>query len=147
MPTVETTLVIKAPVEEVYALARDIERFPEFMDDVEEVAILEQTPERQVSRWVGVVKEFNRRIRWTEEDFWDQENRVCDFELIEGDFSAYRGRWEFRPASEGTEAYLRVEYDYNIPLIGALIKKILLKKMQQNIDSMLAALKAEAEKT
>ncbi|MFP3903789.1 MAG: SRPBCC family protein, partial [Armatimonadota bacterium] len=60
MPTVESTVTIDAPLDDVYALARDIEAFPEFMDDVEEVEILEKTPDRQVSRWVGVVKEFNR---------------------------------------------------------------------------------------
>ncbi len=57
MPTVETTVVIKAPVEKVYELARDIERFPQFMEDVEEVEVLEQTADRQVSRWVGNVKQ------------------------------------------------------------------------------------------
>ncbi len=31
MPTVESEIVIERPVAEVYALAQDIERFPEFM--------------------------------------------------------------------------------------------------------------------
>ena len=48
---------------------------------------------------------------------------------------------------EGTDVRLQVQYDYAIPLIGALIKNLLRKKMQQNTDAMLAALKAEAEGT
>ena len=146
MPTVESTVVVAAPVEKVYEIARDIERFPEFMEDVAEVEILEQTPDRQVSRWVGLIKELNRQIKWTEEDFWDEATRTCQFHMLEGDFSAYGGSWKFEPEGAGCRATLVVEYEYNVPLIGALIKSLLQKKMQQNCDSMLAALKAEAEK-
>jgi len=147
MPTVESEIVIERPVAEVYALAQDIERFPEFMADVESVEILEDDPPRRVSRWVGAVKEFNRTIKWTEEDYWDDAAHVCTFTQLEGDFSEYSGRWEFVEVPEGTDVRLQVQYDYAIPLIGALIKNLLRKKMQQNTDAMLAALKAEAEGT
>lgn len=145
MPTVESEVMIEAPLEQVYALARDIEHFPEFMEDVEEVKILEQTPERQVSRWVAVIKEMHRTISWTEEDFWDEEEHVCVFHQTEGDFTSYGGRWEFVAEGENTGVRLQLEYEYHVPLVGALIQKILRKKMQQNCDSMLAALKKEAE--
>ncbi len=145
MPTVQSQVLVAAPLDQVYALARDIERFPEFMADVQAVEILEQTPERQISRWVGVVKEFKRTIEWTEEDFWDDENRTCRFQQTEGDFSEYSGTWDFNQAEAGTEVMLVVSYEYDIPLIGSLIKGLLLKKMQQNCDSMLAAIKAKAE--
>jgi ribosome-associated toxin RatA of RatAB toxin-antitoxin module len=145
VPIVESTTFIAAPVARVYAIAREIERFPEFMADVEEVEILEQTPERQVSRWVGHVKQLNRRIRWTEEDFWNEEKRECTFEQIEGDYSLFRGRWEFREVEGGTEAYMQIEYEYAVPLIGNLIKGVILKLTQQNIDGMLAGLKQRAE--
>lgn len=153
MPIVEATVRIAAPVDQVYALARDIERFPEYMDDVEQVTILEQTPGRQVSRWQGVVKEFNRKLRWTEEDFWNDADHTCVFKQIEGDFSIYQGRWEFRPLdaelcpTQQTDAYLQIEYDYEVPFIGNLIKNIIYKKMQQNVETMLAALKARAEQS
>lgn len=146
MPTVESTITIAAPLEKVYSLARDIERFPEFMDDVEEVEILERTADRQVSRWVGAVKEFKRTIQWTEEDFWNDQDHTCRFQQTEGDFSEYSGNWEFLQNENGTEVTLVVNYEYNVPLIGPLIKNLLHKKMQQNCDSMLAALKVEAEK-
>ncbi|MCK4324458.1 MAG: SRPBCC family protein, partial [Armatimonadetes bacterium] len=64
---------------------------------------------------------------------------------LEGDFSEYSGRWEFTEVPAGTQVQLEVNYDYNVPLIGALIKNLLRKKMQQNTDAMLAALKEEAE--
>ncbi len=145
MPTVQSKVIIAAPLDQVYALARDIERFPDFMADVQDVEILEQTPQRQLSRWVGLIKEFKRTIEWTEEDFWDDEEHTCRFQQTEGDFSEYSGTWDFKQADAGTAVVLDLSYEYDIPLIGSLIKGLLLKKMQQNCDSMLAAIKAKAE--
>lgn len=136
---------IDASVDRVYEIARDIEAFPEFMDDVVEVEILEQTPERQVSRWVGLIKEFNRTIEWTEEDLWDAEERSCRFCMLEGDFTAYSGIWLFEEVDGGTVANLTVEYEYDVPLIGPLIKKLLHRKVQENCDNMLEAIKDRAE--
>ena len=145
MPTVESKVVVESPLEKVYALSRDIERFPQFMDDVEEVTILEQSRERQVSRWVGNVRELRRVIRWTEEDFWNDEAHTCVFRQTEGDFTAYGGRWEFVPEGTGTRVTMTLDYEYNVPLVGALIQNILKKKMQANIDAMLGAIKKKAE--
>ena len=150
MPTVRSEITIAAPLEPVYALTRDIERFPEFMEDVEEVEILEQTPEeqtpqRQVSRWVGVIREFHRQIKWTEEDFWNDTEHSCRFTQLEGDFTSYAGTWEFAREGEQTRVVLTIEYEYVVPLIGALIQKLLLKKMAANSEAMLAAIKGKAE--
>ena len=145
MPTVSAEVAIAAPVERVYALARDIEAFPDFMEDVQEVTILEQTADRQVSRWVGVIREFNRTITWTEEDFWDDEQHTCFFRQTEGDFTSYEGTWTFRPDDGGTLARLEVTYEYRVPLVGALIQGLLQKKVQRNCQSMLEAIKAKAE--
>lgn len=147
MPTVIAAADVNAPLDQVYALARNIEAFPQFMPDVQEVEILEQRPDGyQRSRWVGIVKEFKRTITWTEEDHWDEATHSCTFEQTEGDFSVYRGSWRFEEAVVGTHAELTVEYEYDVPLIGALIKALLQRKMQENCDNMLAAIKAEAEK-
>jgi ribosome-associated toxin RatA of RatAB toxin-antitoxin module len=147
MPTVLAVIDVNAPLDVVYALARNIEAFPEFMPDVQEVEILEQRPDgTQKSRWVGIIKEFKRTIKWTEEDHWDDVNHTCAFAQLEGDFSAYRGAWRFQEAAVGTHVELEVEYEYDVPLIGNLIKALLKRKMQENCDNMLAAIKAEAEK-
>jgi uncharacterized membrane protein len=146
MPIVQSEVTIAAPAAKVYAIARDIERFPEFMEDVEAVEILEQTPERQVSRWASVIKEFNRTITWTEVDYWDDAALTCRWEQTEGDFSKYEGTWSFetRGGAE-TVAKLEIDYEYNVPLIGALIQGLVKKKMQTNVAAMLQAIKAEAE--
>ena len=146
MPIVNAEIAIAAPVDKVYDIARNIERFPEFMEDVTGVEIIEQTPERQVSRWSSIIKEFNRTVTWTEVDYWDDVAKICRWEQTEGDFSKYEGTWEFVAQGDGqTLAKLMIDYEYNVPLIGAIIQGIVKKKMQQNVEAMLAAIKGEAE--
>ncbi|MFW5866463.1 MAG: type II toxin-antitoxin system RatA family toxin [Armatimonadota bacterium] len=146
MATVESIIVIEAPVDDVYAIAKNVERFPEFMKDLEDVEILEEQGPRRISHWVGRIEEFNRTLEWTEEDYWDDEEHSCRFEMIEGDFTEYGGRWTFEEDVAGTLVKLTVDYEYAVPLIGPLIKKLLHRKVQQNCDNMLAAIKQQAEK-
>lgn len=146
MPTVSSQRTIAATPQRVYEIARNVERFPEFMDNVETVEILEQSPERQVSRWGSIIREFNRTITWTEADYWDDEALTCRWESLSGDFERFNGDWRFTATPEGhTLAELEIDYSYNVPLIGALIQKILKKKMQENVESMLAGIAGEAE--
>ena len=147
MPKVQGSIKVAKPADYVFEIARDIERFPEFMADVESVKILEQTANgRQISHWVGVVKEFHRTIQWTEEDYWDTENRVVTFRQTEGDYTEYRGLWEIKETGEKeTVSRIEVQYEYDVPLIGNLIKGLLQRKMQDNIDNMLQALKTRCE--
>ncbi len=51
MPFVATSIVIDAPAALIYELAKDQERFPQFMPDVESVTIVERHPGRVLSRW------------------------------------------------------------------------------------------------
>lgn len=147
MPTVSAQVTIKAPLPKVYALAKNIEAFPEFMEDVAEVTILEKSPERQVSRWVGVIREFGRTITWTEEDFWNDDEHRCRFRQLEGDFTAYEGEWSFAGTNDETVVSLEVTYEYKVPLIGPLIQGLLQRKVQQNCRAMLEAIKRQAEET
>ena len=141
MPQVQSSVVINAPLDEVYALAKDIETFPEFMPDVERVTITERSDGRVVSEWVGVVREFNRKIAWVEEDRWDDAARRCDFAAVSGDWDAYQGAWTFEPAADGTLVRLALEFELNVPLIGPLIKGLLVRLVRKNCQHMLEGLR------
>jgi ribosome-associated toxin RatA of RatAB toxin-antitoxin module len=147
LPKVESSVTINSDLEKVFALARDIEAFPEFMPDVRKVTILEKSPDgsRTVSEFIGIVKEFKVNMKWTEEDIWDEQAKTCRFSLIKGDFKSYSGLWTFEPVDGGTKFTSVIEYEYDIPLIGPMIKSLVARKMQQNIDNMLQAIKHKAE--
>jgi len=147
LPIVNSSIEIDGPIDRVFSLARDIETFPDFMSDLESVSIIERSDDgsRIVSDWVGIVKEFKTKIRWTEEDIWDDEAKTCVFTLVKGDYSKYAGKWNFTDVDGKTRFDSEIEVEYDIPLVGALIKSIIAKKMKENVDNMLVAVKSRIE--
>lgn len=147
MPKVQSSIEINGPLDKVYALAKNVESFPEFMPDLKSVQILERSDDgcRTVSDWVGIVKEFKTTIKWTEEDVWDDCARTCTFTLIKGDYSKYSGLWTFTDLGDKTRFDSEIEVEYDVPLVGALIKGIIAKKMKENVDNMLLAIKNQVE--
>jgi ribosome-associated toxin RatA of RatAB toxin-antitoxin module len=148
MPTIESRVLINSSdVDRVYQLAKDVEDFPNFMPDIESVTIVKNESNGTViTDWVGVVKQFRLKMRWTEKDIWDDQKHTCDFTLVKGDFTEYSGKWTFKEVDHQVEFYSTLTYGYNIPLIGPVIKKVIEKKMQENLDGILLAIKNEAEK-
>ena len=151
MPRVNTENIIAAPLEEVWKLAQDVEKMPGFMPELVSVKVLEEEQtspmtRRTVTEWVGRIKQFNRNIHWVEEDIWNDEEKVCHFWQIRGDYADYRGTWKFVSQGGSTQALLEIDYVIDIPLLGALMQKVVKKLMQENCDTMLSCLKTEAEK-
>lgn len=147
MPRVESSVIINAPVEKVFALAKDIEAFPEFMPDLKNVTILERSEDgnRTTSEFVGYIRDFKITMKWTEEDEWDPDAKTCRFKLVKGDFKSYSGLWTFEPEDGGTRYTSVIDFEYEIPLIGPIIKSLVAKLMKQNVDNMLEAIKKKAE--
>jgi coenzyme Q-binding protein COQ10 len=143
MPYVECRIVIDAPARRVYELAKDQERFPQFMPDVESVTILSRRPDGVVSRWKTLVEEAP--IEWTEEDRFDDAALRIDYKLIEGDLDTFEGAWTFEHRDGATHVALGVEYDFGVPTLAELIGPTLEKKVRENSEMMLQALKCEAE--
>ncbi len=143
MASVEASTVMHAPLDRVYALAKDVERFPQFMPDLESVTVLERLPGGTVTQWVGVVQ--GRKIRWIEEDEWDDVRHTCAFRQRSGDFSRYQGTWTFEAVPGGTQTRLTVDYELDIPLAGPLLSTLVKVLMRKNCESMLAALKGQLE--
>jgi coenzyme Q-binding protein COQ10 len=143
MPYVESRIAIAAPARAVYELAKDQERFPEFMPDVETVKVLERHPDRVISRWKTLVEEAP--IEWTEEDRFDDGSLRIDYALLEGDLDTFEGAWTFEERDGLTHVLLTVEYDFGVPTLAELIGPTLQKKVLENSEMMLNALKRQAE--
>jgi ribosome-associated toxin RatA of RatAB toxin-antitoxin module len=147
MPNIQNSIFIQAPVDDVFRVAMDVERFPEFMPDLKSLRVLERSDDglRTVVEWVGNLPEFKTTVKWVEEDLWDAVEHTCRFTLVRGDFKSYGGTWRFTPEAGGTRFDSDVHYEYDIPLIGPLIKGLIRKKMHENVDRLQAAMKARME--
>jgi ribosome-associated toxin RatA of RatAB toxin-antitoxin module len=152
MAQVDSSVTIDAPREIVWELAQDVSRFPEIMPDLDEVKVLESetvsaTTRRVVSDWHGRIKKFNRKMNWTEEDIWNTDDYTCHFWQLKGDFNEYSGVWKFEEKGPNqTVMVLNLTYRFEIPLVGALMQKVVQNLLQENADNMLSALKKESEK-
>jgi ribosome-associated toxin RatA of RatAB toxin-antitoxin module len=145
MPYVECTIAINAPARLVYELAKEQERFPEFMPDVETVTVVERRPDRIFTRWKTLVEEAP--IEWTEEDRFDDEALRIEYKLVEGDLDTFEGAWSFDYRDGATHVVLGIEYDFGVPTLAELIGPTLQKKVRENGEMMLAGLKREAERS
>lgn len=147
MPTVETAILIDAPLEHVYAIAKDNEKFPEFMSDVKSITPVESSENRVVCDWVGLVPQFMLKVRWRQEDVWDDDAHRCAFKQLSGDYDHLEGTWTFTDEGGKTRFESVVDYEYNVPTLGALVRKVIHNIVVKNMEGVLAAIKDRAEKT
>ncbi len=149
MGVITSTIEVSADPLTTFKVASEVETYPDFMPDVKSVKILERRDDGYAkAAWVGHVSlaSIDKDIKWTEEEWWDEASLSSKFELVEGDYKHYRGNWAFEDLDGNTKITLTVDYDLGLPLVGALIAKLLDKIMQDNLDGMLGAIKTRVEK-
>ncbi|MEP6757175.1 MAG: SRPBCC family protein [Chthonomonadales bacterium] len=148
MPRIEQSLTIAAPVETVYSIARDVEKFPDFMSELQSLKIVESTNEgnRTVTEWVALVPQFAMKLKWQQEDIWDPSRHRDDFKALKGDVDKMEGYWQFTFADGVTTFDSVVDYEVNVPLVGPLVKNLIRKLMESNLAAQMNAIKLEAEK-
>jgi len=147
MPRIEQSVTIGAPVEHVYTIARDVESFPNFMADLRSLSVLERSEDgnRTVTEWTGLIREFKMVVKWTQEDVWDTAKYRDDFKMLKGDMTSMSGYWQFTGDGGATRFDSVMDYEYDVPLIGPMIKNLIKKKMTDNLQATLEAIKARAE--
>ena len=145
MPTVETTTWIDAPLDKVYAISKDNRSFPEFMKEVKSLEIVEEHGGRVVSDWVGIIPTFGIKVRWRQEDIWNDAAHTCKFRQVHGDYDKMEGEWRFRDDNGGTRFDSSLEYEYVVPTLGPLVKKVIHGIVVKNMENLLSAIKARAE--
>lgn len=143
MARIEASAEIFAPLEQVYAVAKNVEAFPQFMPDLQSVKVLERRNNETLTEWIGTVQ--GRKIRWVEEDVWDDSRHACQFRQREGDFTKYEGTWSFTSTGPGTRTILTVEFELDLPLAGPLVSNLLKVLVRKNLEGMLAGLKQQLE--
>ncbi|HIU64662.1 MAG TPA: aromatase/cyclase [Candidatus Avacidaminococcus intestinavium] len=143
MPLVETKALIKGDSNKLYEIIKNMEDYPRFMKDLEEVTVLERGSDYTISHWISNVD--GRKIVWTERDtFFDTEKRIT-YQQTAGDLRKMEGEWLLNSTAEGTEVTLRVDFEFGIPMISGLLNPILKKKVRENSENMLAAIKQQLE--
>jgi len=143
MTLITATREIPLPAKLVYAAAQRVERFPDFMPNLDSAEVLEDDGlGTLVTRWKGSFSlgPLKKDVSWTERDVWNEAELSCRFDLISGDMKTYSGAWRFTELTEGCEAELKMDFVLGIPVLGPMVNAIVDKLMQQNCDELLEAL-------
>ncbi len=144
MPRVETKIIIKGASQSIFDIIKNMEAYPSFMHDLVSVEILERGTNTTLSHWISNVD--GRNIVWTERDTFYPEDLRITYCQTEGDLKRMEGEWKLLPVADGTEVSLLVDFEFGIPMIAGLLNPILKKKVRENSENMLTAIKAKIEK-
>jgi ribosome-associated toxin RatA of RatAB toxin-antitoxin module len=150
MPRIEQSVTITAPIAHVYRIAKNVEAFPQFMADLQSLTLKERSPDgkRTVTDWVGLIREFKMTVKWTQEDRWDDSAYRDEFVMLQGDMDKMEGFWQFTAEDANRTRFDSVvEYEYNVPLIGPMVKSLIKKKMTDNLQATMDSIKRQSEET
>jgi coenzyme Q-binding protein COQ10 len=143
MPYVESSIDIQGRREDIYALAKDMEKFPQYMPDVSSVKVVERNSDSTVTEWETLVEEIP--ICWKEIDEFNDAQLNIKYRLIEGDLDKFEGMWLFEDSDGGTKVTLTVDFDFGMPTLAELIGPVLEMKVRENSMMMLEAIKSKIE--
>ena len=129
MPTVDTSIWIDAPLAKVYTIAKQSEQYPEYMKDVQSVTPVERDGNRVVADWVGLVPQF----LWRQEEVWDDATTSSAFRQLQGDYDSISGAWRFAEENGGTRFDQSMSYEFNVPTLGPIVKKVILSITRKNL--------------
>jgi uncharacterized membrane protein len=118
---VRRAVTVQASPEEAYALWRDFDRFPEFMQHVESVTSYGNGR----THW-RVKGPLGSVVEWDAEITDDRPGEVIGWRSISGDIdNAGRVRFVKAPGDRGTEVHVEMEYAAPLEAIGTVVAQIL----------------------
>ncbi len=137
----ESSIIIKRGKKEVYNLLKDIEKFPQFIKDINSVKIVERTEK-------GIVSDWNMNIdglplSWRQLSILDEQNGVIRFRMIDGDFDKYAGEWKLAELLTGTEVRLSIAVDWGVHFLNKYVGAALETKTRSILQGMLNGIKKE----
>ncbi|NPV88570.1 polyketide cyclase/dehydrase superfamily [Coprothermobacteraceae bacterium] len=142
---VEESILVQSAPEKVYAIVKDMERYPAFVPSLKEVLVLERGDNYTITRWVSKVQNFT--LQWTEKDTFDDDSMRVHYELIEGAMRKFEGDWFIEPSPDGnTVVRLTVDFELAMPALRDFLGPMAKKIMRDSLRALLIGVKAESEK-
>jgi ribosome-associated toxin RatA of RatAB toxin-antitoxin module len=138
----QTTTIAASP-ETVWAIATDLERYPEWARDVKEVVVRERDDQGRPLEVEFRASALGRSTHYTLAYDYGQAPSVLRWEMVRGDImSRIDGAYHFTPAGDsGTE----VRYDLSIELVVPL-PGFVKRRAEVRILNTVRELKARAER-
>ncbi len=140
--TVERSVVIDRPADELYAFWRDFENLPRFMEHLESVTVL--TPQR--SRWTARGP-AGTRVGWEAEIHNEMPDQLIAWRSLAGSDVPNTGSVHFTPVAGGQSTEVRVVLSYDPPAgrLGAAVARLFGEEPHRQVDEDLRRFKQVME--
>lgn len=153
MGLIQLQVKSKAPVNVVYEIARHPANFVHAMPNIKKIRKLEEAKDLTYSKteWVLDVPlpKILGEVSWIKDARWNDEARKCDITLnrdSKGIVKRVKGIWKFIPCQDGTEMSMKMDLTVRHFLIGSTTTMMIDKLFKTNMENLMKAIGAEAEK-
>jgi len=139
MPGATKAILIEAPIEKVFGIITDYEKYVEFLPEVKRIQISARSGNQvEVQHEVAMIATVRYTLRLTE----DKPSRVS-WSLVKGEFMRQnQGSWLLEAQGDGrTQATYSIEMTFG-PLVPRAVVNAL---VETSLPKMLSAFKARAE--
>src|SRR4028119_1733611 len=120
MPMAEKTIIVTAPVSEVYQFWTQFDRFPEFMNNIKEVR---KTGDR-TSHWVAKGP-LNTNVEWDAETTMLETNKRIAWNSRDNGDITTSGQVTFTElGNDQTEIHVVLKYDPPAGVVGDIVAKL-----------------------
>jgi len=143
MPYIEVSTIVSGELSHIWDIVQDMEGYPKFMPNLQRVEVLERGDNSTVSSWVSNVD--GRIIKWKERDVFFPDQYRIEYCQVSGDLKKFEGHWQLTPVDGGVKIVLTVDFEFGIPMVATLLNPLLKKKVRENSEGMLAAIKSICE--
>jgi coenzyme Q-binding protein COQ10 len=138
MPGASRSILIDAPIEAVFGIITDYQKYPEFLSEVKSVRVSERRGGEAVVQYeVSLIKTIRYTLKHKEE-----KPRRVSWSLVEGELMREnRGDWLLEPQGKQTRATYSIEMTF-----GPLVPKSMVNALvDSSLPKMLEAFKKRAE--
>ena len=140
--SVSDSIDIEASAEEIFAIATDLEKYPEWNANIKEVEVQESDDEgRPTKVWMKVDAKV-KTVQYTLEYDYSEAPDSFSWSLLEGDVKELSGSYVFDEFDDVTEVRYETKVDPGFPIPGILKRQA----EKQIVKGALQDLKKRAEK-
>lgn len=132
MTAVTKKIIFHAPIEKAYNVIADIKSYPEFLDEIEEVAIESLFKSGMV---VSFKMNLIRRIEYTLK-FKFKKPTTVSWEMVSGQIMKYNnGSWVLKKLGvKKTEAVYTVDVGFGLLVPGVIVKGLMENSLPKMLD-------------
>ncbi len=118
--SVSDTIDIEATAEDIFAVATDLEKYPEWNANIKKVEIKETDDEGRATKvWMQVDAKI-KTVSYTLEYDYSNAPESFSWQLLEGDVKELSGSYEFDEFDDVTEVRYETSIDPGFPMPGML---------------------------